>query len=99
MNVISITGLAPEHQARIREIGLWAWMDEQSSECSTSETTPSELTSPKSKPARTRRPCAVCGKTFLAKRADARLCSVKCRHRASRYGSGTDNAKTTSVVN
>jgi hypothetical protein len=26
---IDINGLAKEHQARIREIGLWAWMDEQ----------------------------------------------------------------------
>jgi hypothetical protein len=38
--------------------------------------------------------CAVCGHPFRAKRRDARLCSARCRQRASRAGKGehvTDN--------
>jgi hypothetical protein len=34
---------------------------------------------------RSNRPCAVCDRTFLAKRADARYCSPKCRMRAARH--------------
>jgi hypothetical protein len=34
---------------------------------------------------RTDRPCAVCDRTFLAKRTDARYCSPKCRTRAARH--------------
>jgi hypothetical protein len=37
---------------------------------------------------RTRRTC-VCGRTFLAKRKDARLCSDACRSRASRQSTGS----------
>jgi hypothetical protein len=35
------------------------------------------------KPKRTRRPCSLCGRPFLAKRADAQFCSDKCRNKAS----------------
>jgi predicted nucleic acid-binding Zn ribbon protein len=32
---------------------------------------------------RTRRPCEVCGTSFLSGRSDARICSSKCRNKAS----------------
>ena len=81
---IDINGLSAEHQQRIREIGLDAWMEEQSR----------PAPQPINKPRRTWRNCAQCGKPFLAKRADARFCSPKCRVRAVRYGQGvTDNQK------
>lgn len=32
---------------------------------------------------RTKRPCEVCGTKFLAKRQDARICSDRCRNKAS----------------
>jgi ribosomal protein S27AE len=72
---IDINGLSTEHQQRIRVIGLDAWMDEQSR----------PVPQPINKPRRTWRNCVQCGKPFLAKRADARLCSPKCRVRAVRY--------------
>jgi endogenous inhibitor of DNA gyrase (YacG/DUF329 family) len=81
---VDIGGLSSEHQARIREIGLEAWMDEVSRPAakSTETATPHP---PGRAPRRTERNCAQCDKPFLAKRADARYCSPKCRVRAVRY--------------
>jgi hypothetical protein len=88
MNGISISGLAPEHQARIREIGLWAWMDEQAN-----PQPPVATVSPasKAKPAlknltRHRRECVVCGRTFYSRRSDARYHSAACRVKGHRRG-------------
>jgi hypothetical protein len=39
--------------------------------------------------------CTNCGSTFKAKRADARLCSARCRKAASRCGGGAQNGRVT----
>jgi hypothetical protein len=49
------------------------------------------------KPTRTWHNCARCGKKFLAKRADARFCSVKCRIQECRMGRLKENEESTSV--
>ncbi len=100
MNGVSITGLAPEHQRRIREIGLWAWMDEQTGKPSTAmaTTTPPAKT-PLKNLTRHRRECVVCGRAFYSKRSDARYHSAACRVKGHRRGrdvtlkpfSGTSN--------
>lgn len=103
---IDINGLSIEHQRRIREVGLDKWIDEQCapskmtavSQPTASDSTAGIVPTAINKPRRTWRNCAQCGKPFLAKRADARLCSTKCRIRAVRYGRGnglreTDNQK------
>ncbi len=100
---IDINGLSVEHQRRIREVGLDKWIDEQcapSKMTVTASPTAPNTTDPTAinKPRRSWRNCVQCGKPFLAKRADARLCSTKCRIRAVRYGRGnglpeTDNQK------
>jgi NADH pyrophosphatase NudC (nudix superfamily) len=87
---VDINGLSIEHQKRIREVGLDRWMDEQCSPSRMKPTASDSTTEPTAstainKPRRTWRNCAQCGKPFLAKRADARLCSPKCRVRAVRY--------------
>ena len=46
---------------------------------------------------RTRRLCIQCTKPFLAKRADARLCSQSCRRRSRRGLTATDNASSTKM--
>jgi hypothetical protein len=80
MEAISISGLASEHQARIREIGLWAWMDEQAAIKAPTVTVGPKLESI----TRHKRVCTVCGVTFYSKRSDAKLCSNRCRLRSSR---------------
>jgi hypothetical protein len=89
---IDINGLAPEHQRRIREIGLDKWMDEQCAQTTSSKVKVSSTPKPTvsairiNTPHRTWRNCVQCRKSFLAKRKDARLCSTKCRIRSVRYG-------------
>jgi hypothetical protein len=46
---------------------------------------PQPPSQPATIPPQSDRSCAVCDRTFLAKRADARYCSPKCRKRAARY--------------
>lgn len=102
---IDINGLNQNDQDRIREIGLSAWMDET---VATKTKTPHAAKPEQSAPVasrqspRTRRTCQ-CGRTFLAKRADAQWCSQACRSRASRSrtknGQGdTDNVFGASVT-
>lgn len=102
---IDTDGLNPSDQARIRTIGLTAWMDEVCGRTiarpivepeivrSTPlpEPAPCDL-SPRKSP-RTKRTCH-CGRTFLARRKDAIFCSQACRSRSSRQSNGqgdTDN--------
>jgi hypothetical protein len=82
MEAISITGLSPEHQARIREIGLWAWMDEQAGVIApvTVKSVEPKLESI----TRHKQVCVACGVTFYSRRSDAKLCSNRCRLRSSR---------------
>jgi hypothetical protein len=87
---INIDGLAEEHQTRIRQIGLWAWMDEQSGRQQPSRT-PASVPAPTAlpilvKPAesitRHRRECVTCGRVFYSKRSDAKYHSPACRQKA-----------------
>lgn len=95
---VDINGLSDEHQTRIREVGLDAWMDEQCASTTSStvksSTSPPTVATPINTPHRTWRNCAKCGKPFLAKRKDARLCSPKCRIRSVRYGRGNGRSET-----
>jgi predicted nucleic acid-binding Zn ribbon protein len=45
-------------------------------------------------PERTHRACTVCTKSFLAKRADAKQCSPRCRTRASRNANRKPHGQT-----
>jgi ribosomal protein S27AE len=91
-NGISISGLNPADRQRIENIGFDRWLDEiDKPPAAVVPKTNSKVSQPKR---RTRRSCVRCGDSFLAKREDAKYCSVKCRIRASRYPDGqteTDN--------
>jgi hypothetical protein len=82
---IDINGLAEEHQTRIREIGLWAWMEEQTLTSATPPTAPT-ASKPVENLTRHRRECVVCGRTFYSKRSDARYHSPACRVKGHRRG-------------
>jgi hypothetical protein len=62
---------------------------------------PQPPSQPATIPPQSDRSCAVCDRTFLAKRADARYCSPKCRKRAARYPGAlpvvTDNLPVSSL--
>jgi hypothetical protein len=95
-NGISISGLHPGDIQRIEEIGFDRWLDEVADKppAAVVPETHSEVPQPGRSERRTRRSCIRCGDSFLAKREDAKYCSVKCRIRASRYPDGqteTDN--------
>jgi hypothetical protein len=79
---IDINGLAEEHQARIREIGLWEWMDEQSRPVA--QPTASAKAKPAENLTRHRRECVVCRRIFYSKRSDARYHSPACRVKGHR---------------
>jgi ribosomal protein S27AE len=96
-NATDIGGLNLCDRERIEEVGFNSWLDEV---CKT--TTPAslkhaaEVSEPRKSKRKTRRDCVRCGSSFLAKRADARYCSVKCRIRACRHPYSpieTDNLK------
>jgi len=80
---IDINGLNQNDQDRIREIGLWMWMDEIVAKPRPVKRAQSAPVDANRESLRTRRTCQ-CGRTFLAKRADAQWCSQACRSRASR---------------
>jgi hypothetical protein len=85
---IDINGLNPCDRKRIEQIGFDRWLDEVADAPPTCQNPAAE---PKKSKRKTRRNCARCGTSFLAKRGDARYCSVKCRIRACRYPTETDN--------
>ena len=95
-NAIDIGGLNSSDRERIEELGFEAWLDELADKppsAAVPKTNSAALQPTRSK-RRTRRNCIRCGDSFLAKRFDAKYCSVKCRIRASRYPIGqteTDN--------
>jgi ribosomal protein S27AE len=94
-NATSISGLGLTDRQRIEEIGFDRWLDEIVDKPSVAVIPKINSVSPQSKSKRrTRRSCVRCGDSFLAKREDAKYCSVRCRIRASRYPHGqteTDN--------
>jgi ribosomal protein S27AE len=94
-NGISISGLNPGDIQRIEEIGFDRWLDEVGNPpIAVIPQIDSKVSQPSKLKRRTRRSCVRCGDSFLAKREDAKYCSVKCRIRASRYPDGqteTDN--------
>ena len=92
-HAIDINGLNPCDRKRIEQIGFDRWLDEVADAPPTCQKHAAEPTKSKRK---TRRNCVRCGTSFLAKRADAKYCSVKCRIRACRYPSETDNVLATS---
>jgi hypothetical protein len=92
-HAIDINGLNPCDRKRIEEVGFDRWLDEVADAPPTCQKQAAELRKAKRK---TRRNCVRCGTSFLAKRADAKFCSVKCRIRACRYPSETDNVLATS---
>jgi ribosomal protein S27AE len=96
-NATDIGGLNLCDRNRIEEVGFDRWLDEV---CNApppiSLKHAAEVSEPRKSKRKTRRNCVRCGGSFLAKRADARYCSVKCRIRACRYPdsrSETDNLK------
>jgi hypothetical protein len=83
-----INGLNPCDRERIEQIGFDQWLDEVADALPTSQKHAAE---PRKAKRKTGRNCARCGTSFLAKRADAKYCSLKCRIRACRYPTETDN--------
>jgi hypothetical protein len=95
-NGISISGLNLPDIQRIEEVGFNCWLDEIADKALSAviPKTNSTVSQPNRSKRRTWRNCIRCGDSFLAKRVDAKYCSVKCRIRASRYPDGqteTDN--------
>ena len=93
-NGISISGLNLADIQRIEEVGLDRWIDEVDKPSVAVIPKINSVSSESKFKRRTRRSCVRCGDSFLAKREDAKYCSVKCRIRASRYPDGqteTDN--------
>ena len=78
---------APTHG----QVGFERWLDEVAANPIAARTVPiknpaiASASGPKKSKRKTRRNCARCGSSFLAKRSDAKYCSVKCRIRASRH--------------
>jgi ribosomal protein S27AE len=72
------------------EIGFDRWLNEIADKPLNAAIpkTNSEASRPSKSKRRTRRNCLRCGDSFLAKRRDAKYCSVKCRIRVSRYPAG-----------
>ena len=90
INSIDCYGLNKEDQKRIEEIGLWRWMDEAAKQkvapksvCDSTPTLPHDALEygRRQKANITKKPriCAVCDKTFYARRSDALYCSQRCR--------------------
>ena len=70
------------------EVLIWCWIHGYLTKPPTVHRDSSKR---KCKPLRTRKTC-VCGRTFLAKRSDARFCGQSCRRRAAKRGlTATDN--------
>jgi hypothetical protein len=93
-NGISISGLNPPDIQRIENIGFDRWLDEVDKPPVAVIPKMNSVSPERASKRRTRRSCVRCGDSFLAKREDAKYCSVKCRIRASRYPDGqteTDN--------
>ena len=93
-NGISISGLNPPDIQRIENIGFDRWLDEVDKPPVAVIPKMNSVSPERESKRRTRRSCVRCGDSFLAKREDAKYCSVKCRIRASRYPDGqteTDN--------
>jgi|SRR5580658_9693542 hypothetical protein len=82
---IDINGLDGAHQKRIQEVGLDAWMDEQS-RAVTQPTVRATASKPVENLTRHRRECVGCGRTFYSKRSDARYHSPACRVKGHRRG-------------
>jgi hypothetical protein len=92
-HAIDINGLNPCDRKRIEQVGFDRWLDEVADAAPTCQKHAAE---PRKAKRKTRRNCVRCGASFLAKRADARYCSVKCRIRACRHPTETDNLLATS---
>jgi hypothetical protein len=90
-HAIDINGLNPCDRDRIEEIGFDRWLDEVADEPPTCVNHAGAVSRPRKSRRKTRRNCVRCGNSFLAKRADAKYCSLKCRVRACRYPTETDN--------
>jgi hypothetical protein len=80
---IDINGLDGAHQKRIQEVGLDAWMDEQSR---ATHPTTSTTSKPVENLTRHRLECVGCGRIFYSKRSDARYHSPACRVKGHRRG-------------
>jgi hypothetical protein len=87
-HAIDINGLNVCDRNRIEQIGFDRWLDEIADAPPTVQKPAAE---PRKSKRKTKRNCVRCGTSFLAKRADARYCSVKCRIRACRYPTEADN--------
>jgi ribosomal protein S27AE len=94
---IDTNGLNPCDRDRIKKVGFDRWLDEVcNAQSPASLKHAADVSEPRKSKRKTRRDCVRCGSSFLAKRADARYCSVKCRIRACRHPdspSETDNLK------
>ena len=86
INGIDCYGLNMEDQKRIEEIGLWRWMDEVANQ-KVAPTLPHDALEyrRRQKTNITKKPriCAVCDKTFYARRSDALYCSQRCRQKGN----------------
>jgi len=94
INEIDCYGLNKEDQKRIEEIGLRRWMDEVANQrvapggmWDSTPTLPHDVLEDRrlQKANVTKRPriCAVCDKTFYARRSDALYCSQRCRQKGN----------------
>ena len=93
INSIDCHGLNKEDQKRIEEIGLWCWMVEVENQkvaperiCDSTTTLPHDALEYRRRQAnitKRARICAVCDKTFYARRSDALYCSQRCRQKGN----------------
>ena len=94
INEIDCYGLNKEDQKRIEEIGLRRWMDEVANQkvapkckCDSTTTLPHDALEyrrrQKANITKRARICAVCDKTFYARRSDALYCSQRCRQKGN----------------
>ena len=94
INSIDCYGLNKSDQKRIEEIGLWCWMDEVENQkvaperiCDSTTTLSHDALEyrrrQKANITKRARICAVCDKTFYARRSDALYCSQRCRQKGN----------------
>jgi hypothetical protein len=81
---IDIGGLSQADRQHIEELGLNAWLSEAEKAQLQKRITQRSAAKIQNRSSRTRKPCVICGKEFLAKRTDAVYCSDRCKMRGSR---------------